>query len=117
MHVSLFIPQGSTTILVLLEGGGHAGEDAVGGLCLGHIENGLLLSLFLRLRCKEVLVARGLLEEIVQSIKPVGIKRFVLLQGQVKIGIILGFFGQLAIYDWRCYRLSNVLVDVAGSFK
>ena len=65
MHVSFSIPKGSTTFLVLLEGGGHARKDAVGGLGLGHIENGLMLSLFLRLRCKEVLAARGLLEEIV----------------------------------------------------
>lgn len=84
---------------------------------MGHVIDGLCLAGVLRLRCKKVLEARGRVEEVIESSKPVGFERVVVLKGQVEVAVILGVLGQLAIYYWRRRSLRNDNVYIAGSLE
>ena len=122
MHDSIYglrrpaVPPSPTSLLVLVEGGGHAGEDLVGGLAVDHVEGCPRLVDIIILLCNNTNELRGFIKDVVQLLKPGRLEGVpILLCAPEEVPIILGFLALLVVENGGGVRLCDYSVDGAGS--
>lgn len=83
-------PRSPTTSLVLVEGGGHAGEDLVDGLAVHSVESCGGLVEEITLPCNLTNQLRGFIKNVIQLLEPGGLEGVpVLLGAPEKVAIVL----------------------------
>ena len=114
MHDSIYglrrpaVPLSPTSLLVLVEGGGHTGEDLVSGLPVDHVECcGRLVEEIIRL-CNHADELGGFIEDLVELLEPGRLKGVPILLGAPEtVAIVLLFLALLVVDDRSRIGLRN----------
>ena len=105
-----------STLLVLVEGGEHAGEDCVDGLAVDHVEGCPRFVEIIILLCNNTNELRGFVKDIVQLLEA---GRFegvpIPLCAPEEVPIVLRLLALLVVDHWGRVGLCDYSVDGAGS--